>query len=149
MPTSPIDYTAQIIDAFRAGRGRVGGLWEGTPLLLLHHTGARSGRRRVNPLAYFGDGGRYVVIASNGGAPRHPAWYRNLTAEPNVTIEVGTETVDVVASEATGDERERLFRTQAARFPQLAEFERKADRLIPVIVLTPRDDADRRYGSAA
>ena len=143
MSTSPMDYNAAIIDAFRAGQGRVGGMWEGTPLLLLHQTGAKSGRRRVTPVAYMDDGGRYVVIASNGGAPRHPAWVRNLTAEPNVTIEVGTETVDVVASEATGDERERLFRAQAARFPQLAEYERTADRVIPVIVLTPRDDTRR------
>ena len=148
MSASPMDYNAEIIDAFRAGQGRVGGVWEGTPLLLLHHTGAKSGRHRVTPLGYLRDGGRYVAIASNGGAPRHPAWYRNVMADPNVTIEVGTDTVEVVASEATGDERERLFRAQAARFPQLAEYERKADRVIPVIVLTPRETPPDAGGAA-
>ena len=142
MSTSPADDNAEVIEAFRANQGRVGGVWEGTPLLLLHHTGARSGRQRVNPLGYSRDGGRYVVIASNGGAPRHPGWYRNVTAEPNVAIEVGTATLAVVATEATGDERERLFRDQAERFPQLAEFERKTDRVIPVIILTPRDGVE-------
>jgi deazaflavin-dependent oxidoreductase (nitroreductase family) len=81
------------------------------------------------------------VIASNGGAPRNPDWYHNLKAQPNVTIEVSIKTIDVVAREATGEERERLFSTQAERFSQLAEFQRKTDRVIPVIVLTPRERA--------
>jgi deazaflavin-dependent oxidoreductase (nitroreductase family) len=143
MSTSPADYNAQIIDEFRAGGGRVGGVWEGTPLLLLHHTGARSGKDRLTPLGYLDDAGRYVVIASNGGAPGHPDWYHNLRAHPNVTIEVGIEAIGVTAYEATGEERERLFRTQAERFPQLAEYERKAPRVIPVIVLVPRDPGSR------
>jgi deazaflavin-dependent oxidoreductase (nitroreductase family) len=138
MKASPPDFNATIIDEFRANDGHVGGVWEDTPLLVLHHAGARSGKDRVNPLAYMADGGRYVVIASNGGAPHHPGWYHNLKARPAATIEVGADTIDVVASEATGDERERLFRSQAQRFPQLAEFEREADRHIPVVVLTPR-----------
>ena len=138
MKTSPPDFNATIIDEFRANDGHVGGVWEDTPLLVLHHTGAKSGRDRVNPLAYLDDGGRYVVIASNGGAPNHPGWYHNLKARPAATIEVGATTIDVVASEATDDERERLFRAQAERFPQLAVFEREADRRIPVVVLTPR-----------
>jgi deazaflavin-dependent oxidoreductase (nitroreductase family) len=132
------DYNAQIIDEFRGNEGRAGGMWEGTPLVLLHHTGAKSGKHRVTPVAYLSDGGRYVVIASNGGAPTSPDWYHNLKAHPNITIEVGTATIDVAASEATGEERERLFRTQAERFPQLSEHEQKTERLIPVIVLTPR-----------
>ena len=137
MSTSPADFNAQIIEEFRANEGRVGGTFEGVPLLLLHHTGAKSGERRINPLAYQGDGGRYVVFASKGGAPTNPAWYHNLKAHPNVTIEVGTNTLAVVASEATGEERERLFRAQAKRVPQFAEYEKQTDRVIPVIVLTP------------
>ena len=83
MSTSPADFNAQIIDEFHANDGRVGGMFEGTPLLLLHHTGAHSGKHRVNPVGYLIDGGRYVVIASNGGAPTNPNWYHNLKAHPN------------------------------------------------------------------
>ena len=137
MSTSPADFNTQIIDEFHANEGRVGGMFEGMPLLLLHHTSAKSGKNRVNPLAYQSDDGRYVVFASKGGAPTNPDWYHNLKAQPNVTIEVGTDRIDAVASEATGDERERLFRTQAERVPQFAEYEKKAGRVIPVIVLTP------------
>jgi len=137
MSTSPADFNAQIIDEFHANEGRVGGMFKGMPLLLLHHTGAKSGKNRINPLAYQSDDGRYVVFASKGGAPTNPDWYHNLKAQPNVTIELGTDRIDVVASEATGDERERLFRTQAERVPQFAEYEKKAGRVIPVIVLTP------------
>ena len=139
MSTSPADFNAQIIDEFHANEGRVGGMFEGMPLLLLHHTGAKSGKNRINPLAYQSDDGRYVVFASKGGAPTNPAWYYNLKAQPNVTIEVGADTIAVVASEATGGERERLFRTQAERVPQFAEYEAKAGREIPVIVLTPSE----------
>jgi deazaflavin-dependent oxidoreductase (nitroreductase family) len=102
---------------------------------LLHHTGAKSGKSRINPLAYLSDGGRYVVFASKGGAPTNPDWYHNLTAHPNTRIEVGTDTIDVVASEATGEERERLFGIQAERVPQFAEYQKRIERLIPV--LTP------------
>jgi deazaflavin-dependent oxidoreductase (nitroreductase family) len=137
MSTSPADFNAQIIEEFRANAGRVGGIFEGMPLLLLHHIGAKSGKSRINPLAYQADGGRYVIFASKAGAPTNPDWYYNLKAQPNVKIEVGTDTIDVVASEATGEERERLFRTQAERVPQFADYEQKADRVIPVIVLTP------------
>ena len=98
----PADFNAKIIDEFHANEGRVGGVFEGIPLLLLHHTGARSGESRINPLAYQSDDGRYVVFASKGGALKNPNWYHNLKAHPNVTIEVGTSTIDAVASEATG-----------------------------------------------
>ena len=135
---SPSDYNARIIDEFRANEGRLGGSFEGVPLLLLHHTGARSGEQRVNPLSYQRDDSRYVVFASRGGAPRNPAWYHNLKTNPNATIEVGTDTIEVRASEAGGEERERLYRTQAERIPQFAEYERRTERTIPVIVLTPR-----------
>ena len=137
MSTSPTDFNAQIIEEFHANQGRVGGMFEGLPLLLLYHTGAKSGKRRINPLAYQADDGRYVVFASKGGAPTNPDWYHNLKAHPNVTVEVGTDTIDVVASEATGEERDRLYRTQAERTPQFAEYQQKTDRVIPVMVLAP------------
>lgn len=138
MSTSPADFNAQIIDEFHANQGRVGGMFEGMPLLLLHHTGAKSGASRINPLAFQADDGRYVIFASKAGAPSNPDWYHNLIADPNVSIEVGTDTIDVLASEATGAERERLFRTQVERVPQFAEYEKTAgERVIPVIVLTP------------
>ena len=146
MSTSPADFNAKIIEEFHANGGRVGGMFEGTPLLLLHHTGARSGKSRVNPLAYQSDRGRYVVFASKAGAPTNPDWYHNVVVNPHVTIEVGTETIGAVASEATGEERERLYRTQAERVPMFAEYERKTERAIPVIVLTPRRAAERRDG---
>jgi deazaflavin-dependent oxidoreductase (nitroreductase family) len=137
MSTSPPDFNAQIIEEFQANEGRVGGIFAGVPLLLLHHTGAKSGKSRINPLAYQSDGGRYIVFASKGGSPTNPDWYYNLKAEPKVTIEVGTDTIAVVASEATGEERERLFRTQVERVPQFAEYQKQTDRVIPVIVLSP------------
>ena len=137
MSTSPTDFNAKIIEEFRANGGRVGGMFEGAPLLLLHHTGARTGQGRVNPLAYQRDGDRYVIFASKAGAPTNPDWYHNLKANPGVTVEVGTDTIKAVAEEASGEERERLFRAQAERVPQFAEYERRADRVIPVMILTP------------
>ena len=138
MSTSPADFNARIIEEFRANDGVVGGMFEGMPLLLLHHTGAKSGQERINPLAYQRDGDRYVVFASKGGAPTNPDWLYNVRANPQVTIEVGTETIAAVASEAAGEERERLFRTQVENVPQFGEYEKQTDRVIPVIVLTPR-----------
>jgi deazaflavin-dependent oxidoreductase (nitroreductase family) len=139
MSTSPADFNAQIIEEFHANEGRVGGMFEGSTLLLLHHTGAKSGKSRTNPLGYLNDQGRYVVFASKAGAPTNPDWYHNLKAHPNVTIEVGSDTIEVVASEAIGEERDRLYRTQAERVPQFAEYEKQTDRVIPVIVLTPTE----------
>jgi deazaflavin-dependent oxidoreductase (nitroreductase family) len=137
MSTSPADFNAKVIEEFRANQGRVGGPFEGAPLLLLHHLGARSGTQRINPLVYLGDDGRYVVFGSKAGAPTNPDWYHNLKANPKVSIEVGTDTIDVVASEATGEERERLFQAQVERSPQFAEYQDKTERIIPAIVLTP------------
>jgi deazaflavin-dependent oxidoreductase (nitroreductase family) len=137
MSTSPQDFNAGIIEEFRANQGRVGGPFEGATLLLLHHVGARSGKDRINPLVYNRDGDRYVVFASKAGAPTNPDWYHNLRANPNVTIDVGTDTIDVVASEASGEERDRLFRAQVERSPQFGEYQSKTDRVIPVVVLTP------------
>jgi deazaflavin-dependent oxidoreductase (nitroreductase family) len=135
--SSPADFNAQVIEEFRANEGIVGGMLEGMPVLLLHHTGAKSGTSRVNPLAYQADGGRYVIFASKAGAPTNPDWYHNLKAHPNVKIEVGTDTIDVAASEANGEERDRLFNTQAENMPMFAEYAQKTERLIPVIILTP------------
>ena len=137
MSTSMQDFNAQIIDEFRANEGRVGGPFEGATLLLLHHVGARSGKDRITPLVYNRDGDRYVVFASKAGAPTNPDWYHNLKANPNVTIEVGTDTIEAVANEADGELRDRLFEAQVERSPQFGEYQSKTDRLIPVIVLTP------------
>lgn len=136
--TSIADYNQRIIDEFRASAGRPPS-WSGSsPLLLLHHRGAKSGAERVNPVAYLEDDGRYVIFASKAGAPTNPDWYHNLKAHPETTIEVGSDSVAVTAAEATGEERERLFATQARRSPQFAEYQEKTERLIPVIVLTRR-----------
>jgi deazaflavin-dependent oxidoreductase (nitroreductase family) len=139
MSTSRAEFNQQIIDEFRANEGRVGGMFETTPLLLLHHKGAKSGTERVNPLAYLTDDGSYVVFASKGGSPTNPDWYWNLKANPDVRIEVGTDEIEATALEATGEQRERLFRAQADRFPQFDDYAQKAaGRKIPVMVLTPQ-----------
>jgi deazaflavin-dependent oxidoreductase (nitroreductase family) len=129
------DWNTKIIDEFRDNEGRVGGPFEGAPMLLLHHRGAKSGTERVNPLVYLPDDGRYVVFASKGGAPTNPDWYYNVIANPEATIEVGTDTVAVKASEATGDERERLWSAIKTERPGFAEYEQKTTRRIPVVVL--------------
>ena len=137
MSASPNDFNAQIIEEFRANEGKVGGPFEGGTLLLLHTVGARTGQPRVNPVAYQDIGDGVAVFASKAGAPTNPDWYRNIKANPNVTIEVGTDTIGVVATEAAAEERDRLFRAQAERSPNFAEYQAKTDRAIPVMVLTP------------
>jgi deazaflavin-dependent oxidoreductase (nitroreductase family) len=134
---SPGDFNQQIIDEFRARDGEVGGVFEGAPMLLLHHVGAKSGEARISPLVYLADDGRYVVFASKGGAPTNPSWYHNIKAQPDVTIEVGAETIRARADEVTGAERDRLYGIQAAERPNFAEYEHKTSRVIPVIALTP------------
>ena len=131
------DFNGRIIEEFRANAGKVGGMFEGIPLLLLHHTGAKSGRERINPVAYRRDGDRLVVFASKGGAPTHPDWYHNLVANPAATVEVGTDTVPVVARVAEGEERERLWSAQKRDVPGFADYESKTNRSIPVVVLGP------------
>jgi deazaflavin-dependent oxidoreductase (nitroreductase family) len=138
MATTPPDFNAQVIEEFRANGGKAGGIFEGMPLLLVHNVGAKSGREFVTPLVYLADDGRHVIFASKGGAPNNPGWFHNLKAEPNVSIEVGTDTLEVLAEEATGQERDRLYGIQAEQQPQFAEYATKTDRKIPVIVLTPR-----------
>jgi deazaflavin-dependent oxidoreductase (nitroreductase family) len=135
--SSPNDFNARIIEQFRANGGRVGEPFENTPLLLLHHTGTRTGTERVNPVAYLADGDAYAIFASKAGAPTNPDWYHNLRAHPDVTIEIGTDTLKATAREVTGEERDRLFAAMAERSPNFAEYQEKTDRLIPVIVLEP------------
>ncbi|MHB1468782.1 MAG: nitroreductase family deazaflavin-dependent oxidoreductase [Solirubrobacteraceae bacterium] len=135
--SQPSDFNARVIDEFRSNGGKVGGMFEGSPLLLLHHVGARSGEQRITPLVYLADGERYAIFASKAGAPSHPAWFHNLKASPDVEIEVGTERLAVRASEASGQERDRVYEAQKQRMPQFAEYEQKTDRVIPVVLLTP------------
>jgi deazaflavin-dependent oxidoreductase (nitroreductase family) len=127
----------QVIDEFRARGGQVGGMYEGMPLLLLHHVGARTGAKRINPMTYLRTDNGYAVFGSNGAKPMHPDWYHNLRAHPRVTIEVGTETVDVVARVAEGDEREHIWARQKKVNPLFAEFETGTTRQIPVVVVEP------------
>jgi deazaflavin-dependent oxidoreductase (nitroreductase family) len=128
-----------IIKEFRANEGRVGGRFEGRPILLLHHTGAKSGIVRINPLAYRRDDGRFVVFASRGGSTKNPDWYHNLVANPKATIEVGTETHRVRARVAEGEERTRLWELQKSEIPAFADYERRTTRQIPVVILEPAD----------
>ena len=131
------DFNRQIIEEFRTNNGKVGGPFATTPLLLLHHTGAKSGTERVNPLAYQRiDGDTVAVFASKGGAPTNPDWYYNLVANPRTIIEIGTERYDVIARVATGDERRRIWEAQKKAVSNFAEYEVKSgSREIPVVVL--------------
>lgn len=122
-----------VIEQFRKNHGNA----DGRPLLLLSTTGARTGRKRVNPLMYLQDGDRWVVFSSKGGAPTHPDWYRNLVANPTVTVELGAETFEAVATVLTGEERDRVYARQAQLYPMFADYEqRAAPRKIPVVALT-------------
>lgn len=130
------NWNKKIIEEFRANEGRVGGPFEDHPLLLLHHNGAKSGTERVNPLATqpLGDGA-WAIFASKGGADTNPDWLHNLVANPDATIEIGTETIPVKARVAEGDERERIWTRQKELMPGFASYEKKTSREIPVIVL--------------
>jgi deazaflavin-dependent oxidoreductase (nitroreductase family) len=130
-------YNRAIIDEFRANAGRVGGPWAGTTLILLHHIGARSGIERVTPLGCFPQGdGRCLVVASNGGSPTHPAWYRNLKANPTIDVELGDETFTVLAEELDDAARAALWPKLVAEVSQLGTFQAKVSRQIPVFMLT-------------
>jgi deazaflavin-dependent oxidoreductase (nitroreductase family) len=136
----PEDFNARVITEFRANHGKVGGDFAGAPLLLLHTVGARSGRPRVNPMMYLPDEGRYLVFASKAGSDRHPDWYHNLLAHPEVKIEVGDEILTVRAVELRGAERDAHFAEQARRYPGFAGYQRRTDRVIPVIALIPTEE---------
>jgi deazaflavin-dependent oxidoreductase (nitroreductase family) len=127
----------KIIDEFRANDGKVGGRFEGRTLLLLHTTGAKTGREHVNPVAYVRNGEDYVVIASKGGAPDNPDWYYNILAHPRLTVEVGTRTFDVEAQVTEEPERTRLYNKMAGMMDSFNDYRRKTNRVIPVIELTP------------
>ena len=132
------DWNTKIIEEFRANEGRVGGPFEGAPMILIHHIGARSGTERVTPLVYFPqDDGRMVIIASKAGAPTNPDWYHNVKAHPEIDVEVGTATFPVLVTEATGPERDDIWSRAVAAMPGFAEYQEKTERTIPVLVLTP------------
>jgi deazaflavin-dependent oxidoreductase (nitroreductase family) len=132
------DFNRKVIEEFRANEGRVGGMFEGAPVLLLTSTGAKSGEQRTTPVVYQQDDARMVIFASKAGAPENPAWFHNLRANPAATVEVGPDTLEVDAVVVEGDERERLYRKQAELMPQFADYEQKTTRQIPVVALQPR-----------
>lgn len=132
------DWNDKVIAEFRANQGRVGGQFEGAPLLLLHSTGAKSGQERVNPMMYQAVGDGFAVFASKAGADTNPDWYHNLIAHPQARIEVGTETLDVTARVLDPDERAPIWEEQKARYPGFADYEVKTDRVIPVVMLDRR-----------
>jgi deazaflavin-dependent oxidoreductase (nitroreductase family) len=136
--TEPTDFNGKIIAEFRANGGKVGGPFAGSNILLLHHTGARTGTERVTPLAYQAVGEGLAIFGSKAGAPSNPDWYHNLVAHPDTSIEVGTETVSVTARVAEPTEREMIWTKQKELFPGFAEYEvTAAPRTIPVVVLDP------------
>ncbi len=136
--TDSDDWNARIIEEFRANGGKVGGQFEGAPMILVHHFGRTTGAERVNPLVYQPVGDGYVVFASKAGAPDDPDWYRNLMAHPATSVEVGEQVVAVVAREAIGDERQAIWDRQKASTPGFADYEvSAAPRVIPVVVLEP------------
>ncbi|HET7639433.1 MAG TPA: nitroreductase family deazaflavin-dependent oxidoreductase [Ktedonobacteraceae bacterium] len=128
-------YNRQLIEEFRAHRGKSGGPMEGRPLLLLTTTGAKSGQLRTTPVMYIPDGDHLLVIASNAGAATHPDWYRNLLSHPEVTVEVGNETFKAIAAVTEGSERQRLWTRVVELYPFFVDHESKTTRQIPVIVL--------------
>ena len=133
------EWNRQIVEEFRANDGRVGGPFEGRPLLLLHHRGARTGTLRVTPLMYQAVGAGYAIFASKGGADTNPDWYHNLLAHPETEVEVGSETVSVTARLAAGSEYDTIWTRQKSDYPFFAEYEQQTRRdHIPVLVLEPR-----------
>ena len=131
------DFNTTLIEDLRAHGGHpTSGPFVGRPLVILTTTGAKTGERREIPLVFSLDDGRPVIVASKGGSATHPAWYHNLVANPHVTVEIGGERYPAIAHVADADERRRLYDQHAAQFPGFKDYERKTDRVIPVIVLT-------------
>ena len=129
------EFNSQIIDEFRGNEGKLGGGFAGASMLLLTTKGAKSGKLRTNPLAYLALGDGIYVFGSKGGAPTNPDWYHNLTANPRVTVEIGTETFEADAVEITGPEREPVWEAQKQAMPGFKDYEGKTSRVIPVIQL--------------
>src|SRR5258708_51624 len=125
------DWNKQVIDEFRANAGKVGGMFAGSPVLLLTTTGAKSGRPFTTPVMYLPDGERLVIFASKGGAPTNPDWYHNLVAHPRVTLEVGADKYEAEAEVTKGQERDELYARQAKLYPQFGEYAAKTNRTIP------------------
>jgi deazaflavin-dependent oxidoreductase (nitroreductase family) len=134
--SNPNDWNGAIIKEFRENAGKVGGPFEGKTLLILHTIGAKSGQERINPVAYTTDGDRFVIIASKGGAPTNPDWYYNIVANPQVTVEAGTEQLTARASISTEPERTRLYNKMVETMPGFADYKNKTTRIIPVIILS-------------
>jgi deazaflavin-dependent oxidoreductase (nitroreductase family) len=128
-------FNRALIEEFRANNGKVSGMFAQAPLVLVTHTGAKSGQQRTSPLVYSRDGDRIVIIASKAGAPTHPHWYLNMVANPQVTVELPGETYAARAVITSGAERERLYRAQADQMPNFDEYAAKTTREIPVVVL--------------
>jgi deazaflavin-dependent oxidoreductase (nitroreductase family) len=143
-PATPLEWNRQIIEEFRANAGKVGGPFEGSPLVLLTTTGAKTGNRRTSPVAYLPDGDRVLVVASNAGAADHPAWYHNLLADPQVTVETGTETYKATAVPAYGAERDRLFARVVEAAPGYGDYQAMTSRILPVVVLHRTDPHSAR-----
>ena len=133
----PDDWNTKIIAEFRANGGKVGGPFEGAPVLLLHTIGAKTGQERVNPMMYQAVGDDYAVFASKGGAPTNPDWYHNLVANPQVRAEIGTETHEFTARVADPQTRAPIWAEQKRRYPGFADYEQKTTRQIPVVILEP------------
>lgn len=132
------DWNDGVIEEFRANEGRVGGYFEGAPMILIHHIGAKSGTVRVTPLVHFPeDNGRTVIVASNGGAPTHPSWYHNLKANPTFAAEIGADKIEFVAEEITGDEHAAIWKRVVEERAGFGEYQEKTSRVIPLLRLTP------------
>lgn len=135
--TDTNDWNTKIIEEFRANNGKVGGQFEGAPLLLLHHTGARTGNSRINPVMYQPVGDDFAIFASKAGAPTNLDWYYNLRAHPQTEIEIDGKTVAVTARVAEEAEREPIWERQKRDYPGFADYESKTTRQIPVVILEP------------
>lgn len=134
------DYNTRIIEEFRVTGGHPGGEWAGTPIILIHHIGAKSGIERVTPLGYFPLGSdRFAIVASNGGSPVHPDWYHNLKANPRITAEVSADTFTAMATELAGTARAELWPKLVASYPTLGTHQAKTTRQFPVFILTRQD----------
>jgi deazaflavin-dependent oxidoreductase (nitroreductase family) len=126
------------VRVYRETGGERGYHWRGTTILLLTTTGRNSGQQRTTPLIHRTDDGRWVIVASKGGAPEHPGWYENLKANPTATIQVKNERIPVRASTAEGEERERLWRAMTEVWPAYDEYQQKTSREIPIVILSRR-----------
>ena len=129
------EFNKKIVDEFRSSGGKVGGQFAGAPMIIITHTGAKSGKTYTTPLVFSKDGDKCVIIASYAGAPKNPSWYHNLVTHPEITVEIGAEKFKAKATEVKGAERDRLFAEQAKMMPQFNDYAKKTSRKIPVFTL--------------